>query len=142
MYLMGSLWAESKLGTAKNDAQRKTRRMQRLEILRIRCAGESVCLYRLRRGEVNGPSCLFRRASRKGKGALFTARAAASSMQGNQHATLRRASQSEHDRRFSRETGRRDLRRATGHPASLWLPAKGGTGGPLTTHPDATLPDS
>src|SRR5712692_4460526 len=42
-------------------------------------------------------------------------------------------------RRFSRETGRRDLRRPSGHPASLRLPAQSGTRGPLTTHPDAAL---
>src|SRR5947207_5354724 len=52
-----------------------------------------------------------------------------SSMQGIQHAT-------------SRETGRRDLRRPSGHPAPLRLPAKSGTRGSLTTQPDAALPDS
>ena len=34
---------------------------------------ESVRLYRLRRGEVNGLRCLFGDASRKANGALFTA---------------------------------------------------------------------
>jgi len=60
--------------------------------MRIRCAGESACLYRVRRAEVNGPRCLFRVAAQKGKRILFTADSAASSMQRTQHATLRRAS--------------------------------------------------
>src|SRR6266849_4182781 len=58
---------------------------------------------------------------------LFTADFPASSMQGIQHATSRRASFGKYARRFSRETGRRDLRRPSGHPASLRLPAQSGT---------------
>src|SRR6266699_3779930 len=52
----------------------------------------SVCLYRLRRVEVNGRRCLFRAAPRKAKRVLFTPTFPASSMQGIQHATSRRAS--------------------------------------------------
>jgi len=63
--------------------------MQEFEVSLIRCAGESVCLYRLRRAEVNGPRCLFRAAPRKANRVLFTADFPLSSMQGIQHATLR-----------------------------------------------------
>src|SRR5216684_2473496 len=91
MYLLGSFCAESSAGTAVNQVKMTTRRLKRLVVLRIRCTGESVCLYRLRRGEVNGPRCLFRAAARKGKRTLFTADFPASSMQRIQHATLRRA---------------------------------------------------
>src|SRR5882762_7985078 len=85
MYLLGSFCAESAAGIASNDAQRIRRWMQVLDAWRIQCAGESVCLYRLRRREVNGPSCLFRGAARKANGALFTASPPASSMQEIQH---------------------------------------------------------
>src|ERR1700686_5011228 len=125
-----------------NHAHKTTRSMQELEASRIRYAAESVCLYRLRRAEVNGPRCLFRAAPRKAKRVLFTADFPLSSMQEVQHATLRRASLRKHARRFLRETGRRDLRRPSGHPAPLRLPAKSGTRGSLTTQPDAALPDS
>src|SRR5713226_1075090 len=101
---MGSLCAESSAGSAMNHAQKTTRSMQELEASRIRCAGESVCLYRLRRAEVNGPRCLFRAAPRKAKRMLFTPDFPASSMQGIQHATSRRAFLGKHARRFSRET--------------------------------------
>jgi len=67
--------------------------VQDMDVLRIRCAGEPVCLYRLRRGEVNGLRCLFRGPARNAKLALFTAPFPASSMQEIQHATLRRPSQ-------------------------------------------------
>src|SRR6266850_1994736 len=114
MYLMDSFCAESSAGSVMNHAHKTTRSMQELEALRIQCVAESVCLYRLRRAEVNGPRCLFRAAPRKAKLILFTADFPASSMQGIQHAT-------------SRETGRRDLRRPSGHSASLRLSAQGGT---------------
>src|SRR5712692_6799548 len=126
MYLIGSFCAESTAGSIMNHAQKTKGSKQELEASRIRCAGESVCLYRLRRAEVNGPRCLFRAAPRKAKRVLFTADSPASSMQWIKHFT-------------SRETGRRDLRRPSGHPASLRLPAQSGTRGPLTTHPDAAL---
>jgi len=80
-----------------------------LEVWRIRSVGESVCLYRLRRAEVNGPRCLFRAALRKAKRILFTADFPASSMQRIQHTSSRRAFLGRHARCFSRETGRRDL---------------------------------
>src|ERR1700674_2020133 len=126
---MCSFCAESSAGSVMNDAHKTTRSMQELEASRIRYAAESVCLYRLRRAEVNGPRCLFRAAPRKAKRVLFTADFPLSSMQEVQHTT-------------SRETGRRDLRRPSGHPAPLRLPAKSGTRGSLTTQPDAALPDS
>src|SRR5882724_11712806 len=81
MYLLDSFCAESTAGRTRNHAHRITRWMEELDARRIRCAGESVCLYRLRRREVNGPSCLFRGAARKTNGALFTAPFPASSMQ-------------------------------------------------------------
>src|SRR5713226_1533423 len=92
MYLLGSFCAESSAGTAMNQVKMTTRKLKRLVVLRIRCTGESVCLYRLRRGEVNGPRCLFRAALRKAKRMLFTPGFTASSMQRIQHATSRRAS--------------------------------------------------
>jgi hypothetical protein len=92
MYLMGSFCAESGAGNVNNDAQRITRSRQELGALRIRFVSESVCLYRLRRAEVNGPRYLFRAGRRKAKRMLFTHDFAASSMQGIQHATSRRAS--------------------------------------------------
>src|SRR5713226_844669 len=128
MYLTGSFCAESSVGIAMNQVKMTKRSMQELEVSRIQCAGESVCLYRLPCGEVNGPRCLFRAAPRKAKRALFTPAVPASSMQRIQHAT-------------SRETGRRDLRRPSGHPASLRLFAQSGPRGSLTTHPDAALPN-
>src|SRR5256886_10122358 len=75
MYLMDSFCAESSAGRVMNDAHKTTRSMQELEASRIRCAAESVCLYRLRRAEVNGPRCLFRATRRKAKRVLFTIRA-------------------------------------------------------------------
>jgi len=78
---MDSFWAESSAGYAMHHAQMATRNKQELEALRIRFVGESVCLYRLRRGEVNGPRYLFRAARRKAKRVLFTADCSASSMQ-------------------------------------------------------------
>src|SRR5437899_9889341 len=92
MYLTGSFCAESSVGTAMNQVQMTKRTLQELEVSRIPCSGESVCLYRLRRAEVNGPRCLFRAALRKAKRALFTPAFPASSMQRIQHATSRRAS--------------------------------------------------
>ena len=92
---MGSCCAESSAGKAMNDAHKTTRNMQELEVSRIQYAGESVCLYRLRRAEVNGPRCLFRAAPRKANYAVFTADFPASSMQGIQH-SLRAA----HHRNF------------------------------------------
>src|SRR6266851_6145105 len=92
MYLTGSFCAETTMGSAKNKAQETTRNLHELEESRIQCAAESVCLYRLGRAEVNGPRCLFRAAPRKAKRLLFTANFPASSMQGIQHATSRRAS--------------------------------------------------
>src|SRR5438445_10613847 len=141
MYLTGSFCAESSVGTAMNQVQMTKRSLQELEVSRIPCAGESVCLYRLRRGEVNGPRCLFRAPPRKAKRALFTPAFPASSIQRIQHATSRRASFEKRARRFSRETGRRDLRRPSGHPASPRLSAQGGPRGPLRTDPDAALPN-
>src|SRR5437016_12934364 len=114
MYLMDSFCAESSAGRVMNDAHKTTRSMQELEASRIGCAAESVCLYRLRRAEVNGPRCLFRAAPRKAKLILFTADVPASSMQRILDNT-------------SRETGRRDLRRPSGHPASPRFPAQSGT---------------
>jgi len=93
MYLMGSFWAERSAGGVKKQAHKKTTRsLQELEALPIRFIGKSVCLYRLRRAEVNGPHYLFRAAPRKAKRALFTPTSPASSMQGIQHATSRCAS--------------------------------------------------
>src|SRR6202045_3735456 len=138
---MGSFCAESSAGTVTNNTHRTTRSMQELEASRIRYAGESVCLYRLRCDEVNGPRCLFRAASRKAQRVLFTADLPLSSMQEVQRATSRRASLGKHARRFLRETGRRDLRRPSGHPASLRLSAKSGTRGSFKTHTDAALPN-
>src|SRR5258708_31069738 len=92
IFLLGSFGAESNAETAMNQVKMTTRRLKRLVVLRIRCTGESVCLYRLRCGEVNGPRCLFRAAARKAKRMLFTADFPASSMQRIQHATSRRAS--------------------------------------------------
>src|SRR6202171_2064189 len=80
---MGSFCAESSAGTVMSHAHKTTRRIQEFEVSRIRCAGESVCLYRLRRAEVNGPSCLFRAAPRKAKRVLFTADFPLSSMKGS-----------------------------------------------------------
>src|SRR5689334_7267190 len=45
-------------------------------------------------------------------------------------------------RGFVRETGRRDLRRPSGHPASLRLPAQGGAGGAFPAHANSALSDS
>src|SRR5258708_14199531 len=70
--------------------------MQEFEVSRIRSTGESVCLYRLRRAEVNGPRCLFRAALRKAKRILFTPDFPASSMQRIRHASSRRASPRNH----------------------------------------------
>lgn len=81
MYLMGSFWAESAAGNAINHAQRPKRRKHELETLRMWFVVESVCLYRLRREEVNETRYLFRAAPRKAKPALFTRDAPASSMQ-------------------------------------------------------------
>jgi hypothetical protein len=52
---------------------------------------ESVRLYRLRRGEVNGLRCLFGDASRKANGALFAACFTLNSMNETQQRNLRRA---------------------------------------------------
>src|SRR5260370_17192460 len=90
MYLLGSFCAERSAGTAMNHVQMTKRSKQELEVSSIQCAGESVCLYRLRHGEVNGPRCLFRAAARKGKRTLFTADFPANSMQRIQHPTLPR----------------------------------------------------
>src|SRR5258706_16426143 len=92
IFLRGFLCGKRNAGTAMNQVKMTTRRLKRLVVLLIRCTGESVCLYRLRRGEVNGPRCLFRAAARKAKRMLFTADFTASSMQRIQHATSRRAS--------------------------------------------------
>jgi hypothetical protein len=51
---------------------------------------ESVRLYRLPRGEVNGLRCLFGDASRKANGALLTACFTLSSMHEIQQPNLRR----------------------------------------------------
>src|SRR5882762_6271082 len=123
MYLTGSFCAQTATGSVKNQAQKTTWNLQELEESRIQCAAESVCLYRLGRAEVNGPRCLFRAAPRKAKLLLFTANSPASSMQRIQHAISRRASLGRNARRLSRETGRRDLRRPSGHPASPRVPA-------------------
>src|SRR5438067_13055574 len=72
MYLMDSFCAESSAGRVMNDAHKTTRSMQELEASRIRCAAESVCLYRLRRAEVNGPRWLFRATRRQAKRVLLT----------------------------------------------------------------------
>src|SRR6266446_5514580 len=85
MYLLGSFCAESAAGIVSNDAHRIKRWIRVLDAWRIQCAGESVCLYRLRCREVNGRRCLFRGAARKANGALFTARFPDSSMQEIQH---------------------------------------------------------
>src|SRR5260370_27683293 len=87
--LLVCFYAKSSPETAMNQVKMTTRKLKRLVVLRIRCTGESVCLYRLRRGEVNGPRCLFRAAARKAKRMLFTADFPASSMQRNQHTTSR-----------------------------------------------------
>src|SRR5258708_1918132 len=92
MYLLGSFCAERSAGTAMNHVQMTARSKQELEVPSIQWAGESVCLYRLSRREVNGPRYLFRAAPRRAKRMLFTADFPASSMQRIQHATLRRAS--------------------------------------------------
>src|SRR5260370_1076035 len=66
MYLMGSFWAERSAGGVKKQAHKKTMRsLQELEALPIRFIGKSVCLYRLRRAEVNVPHYLFRAAPAK-----------------------------------------------------------------------------
>src|SRR5882757_9683059 len=96
MYLLGSFCAESNAGRATNNAQRITGSPQELEVSRIRSIGETVCLYRLRRAEVNGPRCLFRAALRKAKRILFTPDFPASSMQRIRHASSRRASPRNH----------------------------------------------
>src|SRR5258708_38861281 len=70
--------------------------MQEFEVSRIRSTGKSVCLYRLRRAEVNGPRCLFRAALRKAKRILFTPDFPVSSMQRIRHASSRRASSRNH----------------------------------------------
>src|SRR6266478_1337135 len=111
---MGSFCAESSAGTVMNNTHRAMQSMQELEASRVRCAAESVCLYRLRCDEVNGPHCLFRAAPGKAKRVLFTADSPLSSMQKVQRATSRRASLGKHARRFLRETGRRELRRPSG----------------------------
>jgi NADH:ubiquinone oxidoreductase subunit E len=85
MYLLESFCAKSTAGIVSNDTQTIMRWMEVLEAWLIQRAGESVCLYRLRRREVNGPRCLFRGAARKANGALFTAPFPASSMQEIQH---------------------------------------------------------
>src|SRR3977135_1794550 len=105
MYLMGSFCAESSAGSVMKHAHKTTRSMQELEASRIRCAGESVRLYRLRRAEVNGPRCLFRAAPRKAKLILFTDPSANSSMQEIQHATSRRALLPQPARRFRARRG-------------------------------------
>src|SRR5258708_28263539 len=64
-YLMGSFSAASSAGIVINHANKTTRSMQELEASRILCAAEAVCLYLLRRAEVNGPRCLFRAAAAK-----------------------------------------------------------------------------
>src|SRR6266852_5708489 len=48
MYLLGSSFAETNAGSVRNQAHRSTRCTQELEVSRIRCVSESVCLYRLR----------------------------------------------------------------------------------------------
>src|SRR5258705_4721955 len=78
MYLLGSFCAESAAGIVSNDAHRIMRWLEAYDAWRIQSAGESVCLYRLRRKEVNGPRCLFHSAAREANGALFTARFPAS----------------------------------------------------------------
>src|SRR5713101_1828777 len=105
MYLIGSFCAESTAGSVMNHAHKTKGSMQELEASRIRCAGESVCLYRLRRAEVNGPRCLFRAAPRKAKRVLFTVDSPASSMQRIQHATSRRASPRTHAGAFRARRG-------------------------------------
>src|SRR6266568_204257 len=92
MYLLCSSFAETSAGGARNQAHKTKRNVQELEAFSIRCAGESVCLYRLRGAQVNGPRCLFSAAPRKAKRMLFTPAVAASSMQRIQRATSRRAS--------------------------------------------------
>src|SRR6266567_3191671 len=92
MYLLCSSLAETSAGGARNQAHKTKRNVQELEAFSIRCAGESVCLYRLRGAQVNGPRCLFSAAPRKAKRMLFTPAVGASSMQRIQRATSRRAS--------------------------------------------------
>ncbi len=92
MYLLCSSFAETSAGGARNQAHKTKRNVQELEAFSIRCAGESVCLYRLRGAQVNGPRCLFSAAPRKAKRMLFTPAVGASSMQRIQRATSRRAS--------------------------------------------------
>src|SRR5229473_2250002 len=96
MYLLDSFCAARNAGRAIYSAQRTTRSMQEFEVSRIRSTGESVCLYRLRRAEVNGPRCLFRAALRKAKRILFTPDFPLSSMQRIRHASSRRASPRNH----------------------------------------------
>src|SRR5437879_5437037 len=145
MYLLGASFAETNAGNARNQTVKTKRNKQELEASRIRCAGKSVCLYRLRRAQVNVQHCLFRGAPRKAKRVLFTPAASASSMQRIQHATShatsRRTSFEKDARRLSRGTGRRDLRRPSSHPASPRLSPQSGTRGTFATHPDAALPN-
>src|SRR6266481_2523724 len=71
MYLLNSFCAARTAGRAIYSTQRTTRSMQEFEVSRTRSSGEPVCLYRLRRAEVNGPRCLFPPALRKATRILF-----------------------------------------------------------------------